>query len=358
VFIWLDELLPSITGHLECPSRIELINFHKRSLIFIYPIVSSTQALSVWITLAFTVDRYLYVCKPFYGVKYCTRKRAFLVLILLLLLAIVYSIPQFFEREITRHFIGAGIQHYFINYTLMGRNGIYNKIYHLFIYCFFVTFIPFSVIMLLNGFLVFEIIQSRQRHRKMSHTSIRYTSDDSKIRADSTLSTSSCCCAPFQFRKHNQKPSEQTDDGSVELQNLNSNGYHHDKPKFSMTSQRSNFNFAAKSLRNDVTLMLVGLIVVFFICQVPSTILRLSTYNGMGIMLHISYTKSLDVSNLLVVCNSTFNCILYVMLGKKFRAEFFKTFFPRFCKDQSLNNTNYNQSFNTTFKSKHLSNNH
>jgi len=193
----------------------------------------------------------------------------------------------------------------------------------------------------------------------MSHTSIRYVSDENKIRTSSTESNPACCLPIFKFNKKNiEKPCEQTDEGSVELQNLYGS-YENDKPKFSIVSQRSNFNFATKSLRNDVTLMLVGLIVVFFICQVPSTILRLSTYNGMGIMLLISYTKSLDVSNLLVVCNSTFNCILYVMLGKKFRAEFFKTFFPKFCKEQNLNNNHFNknQSLRTNNKSEYKTNN-
>lgn len=113
VFIWLEHLLPYMCMHLSCQNRVKVTNFHKISLYFIYPIVSSFQALSVWITLAFTIDRYLYVCKPFVGVKYCTRQRASLIICLLYILASVYSIPQFLERKYVKEEI-YGIERYFI----------------------------------------------------------------------------------------------------------------------------------------------------------------------------------------------------------------------------------------------------
>ena len=109
-------------------------------------------------------------------------------------------------------------------------------------------------------------------------------------------------------------------------------------PKYSVTSQRSSFNFGANHLRNDVTLMLVGLIVVFFICQAPSTILRLITFKNLTLFFNKTYQSTLDISNFLVVCNSTVNCILYVMLGKKFRAEFFKTFCPKLYRRNQASN--------------------
>lgn len=74
------------------------IRNHQMTLIYVMPISASTQALSVWITMAYTFDRYLYVCHPYYGGKFCTRKRASIVLVCLYFLAFIYSIPQFLER--------------------------------------------------------------------------------------------------------------------------------------------------------------------------------------------------------------------------------------------------------------------
>ena len=94
VLIFLENLIPFFKLNL---SR-NIINSHKIILIYIEPITVSSQALSVWITLAFTIDRYLYCCQPYIGNKYCTRKRASIVIIMLYLMASIYSIPQFFER--------------------------------------------------------------------------------------------------------------------------------------------------------------------------------------------------------------------------------------------------------------------
>lgn len=287
-----------------CENQVKLKNYHKMLLTYVHPIVSATQALSVWITLAFTIDRYLYVCKPFYGVKHCTRQRASLIIVLLYILAALYSIPQFLERTyVIESFNGYEIV--FLSYTELGRNFYFISIYHLFIYCVFVTLIPFFIIIFLNVFLIYEIIKSRKRHRKMSHATLRYN---------------------------------QNIDGCVDpCINV---------PKYSMTSRKSS-NFRNNHLRNDVTFMLVGLIIIFFLCQAPSAILRIITFKNLNVIFQDLYQSSLDVSNFLVVCNSTVNCILYVMLGKKFRAEFFKTFCPKSCRSkqptQDINMTTNNR---------------
>ena len=90
-----------------------------------------------------------------------------------------------------------------------------------------------------------------------------------------------------------------------------------------------------KAYRNDVTILLIGLVIVFMICQLPSTILRLMTYKNRQIMFNPIYGTLLDISNFLIVLNSTINCLLYVMLGKKFRKEFLRTM----CPDCFLNQT-------------------
>ena len=105
------------------------------------------------------------------------------------------------------------------------------------------------------------------------------------------------------------------------------------KPSISLfRNRKQSVNFTDKKKRNDVTIMLVGLIVVFFICQAPTTILRLITIKQLSIQFNKVYYNLQDVSNLLIVTNSTLNCILYIMLGKKFRKELMTTFFSKCLK--------------------------
>jgi hypothetical protein len=94
-------------------------------------------------------------------------------------------------------------------------------------------------------------------------------------------------------------------------------------------------------MSNDVGIMLFGLIAVFLICQLPSSILRLITFKNLSIFFQPFYASSLDVSNFLIVTNSTLNCLLYVMLGKKFRREFLHTFFPRCYREPVNMNNNF-----------------
>lgn len=330
--------------HYASPTRIilsqSLSSKHKILLIYIYPIVASTQALSVWITLAFTVDRYLYVCHPYYGRLYCTRKRACFVLIALYLLAAIYSIPQFLERTYVVIDV-VGTKHVFQNYTSFGRNPYFIYIYHLFIYCLFVCFIPITIIVVLNGFLVFDIIKSNKRHRELSLTykmSIKTTysntckkksSAEKNIRLfkPSKIIILSCF-----------KPKEEEGITTTEVENSNITEPLNSNMNIANSMSGEN-NFLDKHLKNDVTIMLIGLIVVFLICQSPSSILRLITFKNLSIYFQPIYYSSLDVSNFLIVTNSTLNCVLYVMLGKKFRKELFNSFFSKcFPKHRHRNN--------------------
>lgn len=146
---------------------VHFINYHKILLVYVYPVVSSTQALSVWLTLAFTVDRYLYVCHPYFGRIYCSRKRAFIVIAALFTLAAIYSIPQFMERTFVRMNV-LGEWHVFMTMTSLGSNNYFVYVYHLFIYVLFVCLLPMVTIVILNAFLINDIVESNRRHRGLS----------------------------------------------------------------------------------------------------------------------------------------------------------------------------------------------
>lgn len=129
ILIFLENLIPFLKLNLSH----EILMRHKILLIYIEPITVSTQALSVWITLAFTIDRYLYCCQPYIGAKYCTRKRASIVIVLLYLLAIIYSIPQFFERTYKIDYV-IGVPFFKPEFTSIGLNYYFRSIYQIFFY--------------------------------------------------------------------------------------------------------------------------------------------------------------------------------------------------------------------------------
>ena len=72
---------------------------YPRARSFIWPIASMFQTTTVWIILVITVDRYLAVTRPFSAY---TKKRQHMkaYVALVCLVATLYNIPRFFEREV------------------------------------------------------------------------------------------------------------------------------------------------------------------------------------------------------------------------------------------------------------------
>lgn len=314
-----------------------LANNYKIMLIYIYPIVSSTQALSVWITLAFTVDRYVYVCHPYFGRIFCSRRRALIVICCLFFLASIYSIPQFLERTYVSIEI-LGRVHIFQSLTNFGRNRYFIYIYHLLVYSTFICILPIMAIIVLNGFLIYDIFKSNKRHRElhMAYTDATNRSNQNSMSENGKRSISINYLKPpkrlFSCFKPKRSRDELFDlDSTCTERCIRVNGNGNSTvtalsyPVFAGSERFS----SDRTIRNDVTIMLIGLIFVFLICQSPSTVLRLITFKNLGIYFKPMYYSSLDVSNFLIVTNSTLNCLMYVMLGKKFRKQFLKTFFKK-----------------------------
>ena len=231
-----------------------MTTLYPKLLVYVYPIVISSQTLSVWIIFALTIDRYLCVCKPKIGRKFCTKKRSFNIVLLLFFLSIVYSMPTFFERNYKMVNISSTKVILFSSLTSFGGSQTYFRIYHLYIYTIFICLIPFGTIAILNSFLINSVIKFK-RHKK-------------NFKLDSLLNTN-----------------EEEISGKQD-QHLLIN-------------------------HTDITILLISLVLVFSICQLPSTILRLITYKNREIIFNPIYIISMDVSNFLIVINSTINCVLY-----------------------------------------------
>ena len=139
------------------------------------------------------------------------------------------------------------------------------------------------------------------------------------------LSLTNC----FNLKRNNPSAGEGSDESSESNKEnkLNTNGNSGMMRSSYLKGGSISTERALYKLSNDVTIMLVGLTVTFIICQTPSIVLRLITFKNLSSYLKPIYYSSLDVSNFLIVSNATLNCILYVMLGKKFRREFIAAFF-------------------------------
>jgi hypothetical protein len=272
----------------------------------------------------------------------------------------------YYKREnITYDILGK--KHTFSYYTKLGQNSYFVYAYHVFLYCAFVVFVPFTTIVILNGFLVFDIIKSNRRHRGLSlnyrpsvsnppsngnpnGNLIHHSSQNGNGLFNTAANTKHTSLFSCLFKRRlNQSSNVKLIDSSqqVSLEPCLPPAIvvHLAVPSPATQPPQQNHRLSYDknfTLRNDVTIMLIGLIVVFLICHLPSTVLRIITFKNLSIIVNKSYYSSLDVSNFLVVTNSTLNCIMYVMLGKKFRKEFLATFISKCCYGKLNNNNNLN----------------
>ena len=63
-------------------------------------LAAASRVLSFWISTAVTMDRWILICYPIYGKRFCTLNRAKIVTCTLFVIALVYSVPLLFEYEI------------------------------------------------------------------------------------------------------------------------------------------------------------------------------------------------------------------------------------------------------------------
>uniref|UniRef100_A0A1I7XM48 G_PROTEIN_RECEP_F1_2 domain-containing protein n=1 Tax=Heterorhabditis bacteriophora TaxID=37862 RepID=A0A1I7XM48_HETBA len=69
-------------------------------MFYAYPITVMFQSMSVWLLVSITIDRYLAVCHPFVVRSYCTRVRAIITVVIIVIFSVVYNIVRFWEFQI------------------------------------------------------------------------------------------------------------------------------------------------------------------------------------------------------------------------------------------------------------------
>ena len=79
--------------------------------------------------------------------------------------------------------------------------------------------------------------------------------------------------------------------------------------------------------RNDTTIMLIGVVVIFFMCQTPAVASHViwAFYSDVYLQKLPMYVLN-EISNFLVTLNSAINIVPYYFFGRRFREEFCRFF--------------------------------
>ncbi|CAF0801262.1 unnamed protein product [Adineta steineri] len=139
-------------------------------LLIIAGAISTTgRVLSVWLCVAFTIDRWIMICRPFVGPIYCTMKNARCVTLIIFIIGIFYAFPLVLEYEPHEEtalneilFANTNKKNYRYILSKLGKNSIFRWTYVL-INALGVYVIPLTIIIILNRKLLISIRLLEQR---------------------------------------------------------------------------------------------------------------------------------------------------------------------------------------------------
>ena len=142
---------------------------------YVHPIAFTCQVLSIWLTLAFTVDRYIMICHPFDGARLCTVGRARRAIVVLFACAVTFNVPKFFEyRTATTSICRLGfnstslITNAVSDLTSFGSSPVFLELYHSWFYILFVCGVPLISLVVLNSALLRAVRQSMRKQKELT----------------------------------------------------------------------------------------------------------------------------------------------------------------------------------------------
>lgn len=216
--------------------------------IYLWPLASMAQTITVWFTVLVTVDRYIAICRPFESMRHHVNVRAKRAVYFIVCFAVIYNLPRFFEREV--NYLPdycKRIYRHVSQHTPLRQNQYYILYYKTVMYFIFRMIIPMGTLIILN----LKLIQTVRRAR------------------------------------HDQAQLTQA-----------------------TATQRTNYYF---------NVILVAIVSVFIVCQAPDFVLRILLTIKSYAKLKLEFSLPVLFTNMLLTVNSSANCLLYCLTGRKFR---------------------------------------
>ena len=127
--------------------------------------------VSVFLTVTFTLERYVGVCHPMKGRVLCTPKRANYIIVAVITSAFICTTPEFFEWRIDTVTDENNITTVSMVETDLGKSYSYQVGYYWFLVSVF-TFLPLILLCTFNGILIHSVLVATRIRKRMAYISV------------------------------------------------------------------------------------------------------------------------------------------------------------------------------------------
>ncbi|CAH8599691.1 unnamed protein product [Heterobilharzia americana] len=320
------------------------------SITFIHGTANLFSNTTTWLTVGFTLERYIAISSPILGRRLCTKQRARYVVISICIISFTLTLPDYFKKtvqymeitndnkqnlSITSSSSSSFIGQYLVVDTRF--NPILTKIGYDYMNQTVFVILPMILLIIFNSLLVRSVMQANHNRKILTKqtssnnaTPIKVSTDSRRIKLLDTNGNSggiqlnqeatTSHIVPAIMREALQASMRTT----VEITSSITQSF---RPINNPTGLFPIMNMKRTKLseQHRITLMLISIVMAFVILQLPSMVptITINLWNA-GIVKPTQYAKKClliyaNISNVLLIINAAMNFVFYSLFSAKFR---------------------------------------